>query len=651
MQKEKRMSGIAGVYFFDGRSVDRVTLEQMAASIAHRGSDGRGIWTQGPVGFCHLMLWTTPESLHEALPLVHKTGALVITADARIDNRDDLIAGLGLHLRDRQIPDSELILGAYEKWGERCPEKLLGDFAFTIWDGRKQVLLCARDHFGVKPFYYYRSDRMFAFASEIKALLCLEEIPRRLNETRVADYLGGTAIDPAHTFYQEVVSLLDAHSMVVGHERMVVRRYWVLDPSRELRLASDEAYAEAFREHFTRAVHSHIRSPFAVGALLSGGLDSSSIVCIARGLLAEHEGHQLHTFSAVYDHLTQCDERPFINAVVAAGGINPHYIIGDQLNPWTDIDAVLQQQEEPFESPFLFIRRALCGMARAAGIRVLLDGFMGDIVVSHGMGYLTELLRQLRWWSFFTQILVLKRTIYRNYHASLRTLVWDYGVRPLAPEPVVQGWRQLRKRLQGSQGPSWSPIIQPHFARRMHLAERLSAWRGGAIRPARTAREEHWRFLSSSQYHGFEVSDKAAAAFDMSASHPFADLRLAEFCLSLPAKQKLGQGWSRLVFRRAMTHVLPAQVQWRRDKSNHHPLAMCMLFGSAHRALVEGTILQDTQAISAYVDLAAVRDMYHRNASWDEHRGYASASEIQDALRVWRAVLLGLWLKQSGLTA
>jgi len=356
------MSGIAGVYCLDGRSVDRVVLERMAASLAHRGPDGRGIWTQGSVGFCHLMLWTTPESLHEQLPLAHQPGSLALTADARIDNRDELIARLGIQPRERQITDSELILGAYDKWGERCPEKLLGDFTFTIWDGRKQEIFCARDHFGVKPFYYYYSDSLFAFASEIKALLCLEEIPRRLNETRVADYLGRTAIDPAHTFYQGIEALLDAHSMAVGHAGRAVRRYWALDPSRELRLASDAAYAEAFREHFTQAVHSRLRSPFAVGALLSGGLDSSSIVCVARDLLGDHAGQRFHTFSAVFDYLTQCDERLFINAVVAMGGLEPHYVIGDQLNPWADIDVVLQQQEEPFESPFLFLRRALCGM-------------------------------------------------------------------------------------------------------------------------------------------------------------------------------------------------------------------------------------------------------------------------------------------------
>jgi asparagine synthase (glutamine-hydrolysing) len=142
--------------------VEPPTLERMLESVAYRGPDGVGMWSEGPVGLGHRMLHTTPESLHEKLPLVDRTEDLFLTADARIDNRDELIAALGLTGRAREeITDGELILGAYERWGERCPERLLGDFAFAIWDRRKQTLFCTRDHFGVKQLYYYRSDRIW----------------------------------------------------------------------------------------------------------------------------------------------------------------------------------------------------------------------------------------------------------------------------------------------------------------------------------------------------------------------------------------------------------------------------------------------------------------------------------------------------------
>ena len=240
------------------------------------------------MGLCHLRLCITPESLHEHLPMPDAAQNLVLTADARIDNRDELINELAIaETGHRVVTDSELILAAYARWGEGCPERLVGDFAFAIWDGRNQTLFCARDHFGVKPFYYHRSGRFFAFASEIRALLRLKAISGRVNETKVADFLGRTELDPTTTFYQDLLQLPAAHSMVIGHERSAIRCYWALDGSRELRLKSDDEYHEAFRAHFTRAVRDHVRSAYPIGSLLSGGLDSSSIVAVAKKVVFE----------------------------------------------------------------------------------------------------------------------------------------------------------------------------------------------------------------------------------------------------------------------------------------------------------------------------------------------------------------------------
>ena len=225
------MSGIIGIYCLDGRPIDPMVLERMGESIAHRGQDGAGMWNSGPVGLGHRMRWTTPESLHEQLPLVNKTGNLILTADARIDNRDELIAALDLTGHPgREMSDSALILSAYEQWGECCPEKLLGDFAFAIWDGRKRRLFLARDHFGVKPFYYYRSDRLFVFASEIKALFNIPEVPRQLNEARVSHYLTPMMEDKTVTFYREIFRLPAHHTMTVSREGAKVRPYWALGP-------------------------------------------------------------------------------------------------------------------------------------------------------------------------------------------------------------------------------------------------------------------------------------------------------------------------------------------------------------------------------------------------------------------------------------
>jgi asparagine synthase (glutamine-hydrolysing) len=260
------MSGIVGLWRLDGQPVARAELMRMAESLAHRGPDGGGVWNDGAVGLAHRMLRTTPESFREWLPLANATGDLILTADARIDNREELIAELGLADRPLdEISDSRLILGAYEKWGEGCPEKLLGDFAFAIWDGRCRRLFCARDHVGVKPFYYYRSARVFAFASEIKALLSLGAVPRQLNEVRVADHLVGNFADRTITFYRDIFRLPAAHSMTVTAEDPCPPYWsWILA---RIPPAIGREYA-GLREIFTclRACER-----ITAGSLLSGG--------------------------------------------------------------------------------------------------------------------------------------------------------------------------------------------------------------------------------------------------------------------------------------------------------------------------------------------------------------------------------------------
>ncbi len=287
------MSGIVGLYYLDSQLAQPEVLRRMLEAVAHRGSDGADIWYKDSVGLGHRLLWTTRESLLENMPEASEDDNFVITADARIDNRDELINLLELNNPDK-ITDSQIILAAYQKWGDDCPDKLLGDFAFAIWNQKQQKLFCARDHFGVKPFYYYSSESVFAFASEIKAIFALSEIPRIINEERIGDYLIGNFEDLTITSYKNVFRLPPASRMTVSPESINVESYWSLDPSKETRFSSDEEYAAKFLEIFTEAVRCRLRSFSNVGSMLSGGLDSSSITCLARKLLPEEK--QLLTF-------------------------------------------------------------------------------------------------------------------------------------------------------------------------------------------------------------------------------------------------------------------------------------------------------------------------------------------------------------------
>lgn len=669
------MSALVGISDLRGRPIDQENLERMLTLLVHRGPDGAGVWHEGSVGLGHRLLWTTPESVQERLPLV--SGDLVITADTRIDNRTELIATLGLTDRpSEELTDSQLILAAYEKWGENCPEQLLGDFAFAIWDKRQQTLFCARDHFGVKPFYYsYQSGKVFVFASEIKALFCVPEVLRRLNEVRVADYLVPLMEDKTVTFYQGILRLPPAQSLTVSHDGIRLRSYWSLNPTYELRLRTNEEYASAFQELFTEAVQCRLRSALPVGSHLSGGLDSSAVTCVARGLRAQDIGSPLHTFSNIFDDVPQCDERPFINAVLAQGGYIAHYVHADQVGPLTDLEHVFWHQDEPFFGPNHFLLWGLNQAAQQTGVRVVLDGFDGDTTVSHGAVSFAELARKGQWETFNAEARAVAQhfpvsplsllhqyglpsleelakewkwpafataanQLNTHFQVSRQNLFLQHGLKPLVPESLYKAWRTLRRHNTTEDGVD--PIIKPGFARHIGLEERLRALDTARTNPALTVREDQWRSLTSGLFPlVLEVADRCAAAFSIEARHPFMDKRLIEFCLALPPEQKLHQGWSRIVMRRAMTNILPEQVQWRGGKTDMNPNFVRGLL-TFEREILDEVIFRHPQSIARYVETKTLREVYSRLIA-------QTKVQIDDVMTVWRVATLASWLRYSDL--
>lgn len=670
------MSGIAGVYYLDGRPAESKDVERMVSALAHRGPDGAGLWCDGSVGLGHRMLHTTPESLHETLPVVNRTGDFVLTADARIDNRAELIGVLKLG-DHAQVVDSQLILAAYEKWGEHCPERLVGDFAFALWDRRQQQLFCARDHFGIRPFYYYFSDQLFAFGSEVKALFCLAQVPRRLNELQVGYHLARAIEDNATTFYRDIYRLPAAHCMVVDREGMRLRQHWSLDPSRELHLPSDEAYAEGFRELFSEAVRCRLRSAFPIGSLLSGGLDSSAVTCVARDLLAQNGQRRLHTISGIYEERPQCDERSFIQAVLERGNLTPHFTQIDRLSPLTDFGRVVWHGDEPFTSPTLYLGWELYKTAYEYGVRVVLDGVDGDTAVSYGDGYLAEMARAGRWNAFVQETKALaQRTkqptasvlaqvygvphlgemvlkgkwpafargfteLHRHFGFSRRDMLLETIVKPLVSEAL----RLRLPVLTGHRKPSQTcdPIIDPGFAARFSLQERIEAVAAHRLCVPKTAREEHHGVLASGVMpFVFELANRTSSAFSIEARHPFSDRRLIEFCLALPPDQKLSQGWTRVVMRRALEGVLPEKIQWRGGKTLNSAAFTHGLL-NLERERLEQVIVDDPSIIEPYVDVSVLRETYQRYLS--------SVKRRSDEMRVWQAVTLALWLRQANLAA
>lgn len=668
------MSALAGVVLLDGAPVNPAGLTAMIESLAHRGPDGSGMWTDANIGIAHRMLHVTPESLCDIQPRLDKAKDLVVAADVRLDNREELcdLFGIDSSLRST-LPDSALVLSAYRRWGEDFPAHLLGAFAILLWDARRQSLLLARDPFGIKTIYYhYQSGRRFVCASEIKALFSYPGVPKRLNEVRIADYLSSLVEDKTLTFYDQIEQVPAAHVLTVRPEGMRLREYWALDPEREIRYERDEDYAEAFRDVFTEAVRCRLRSAFPIGSSLSGGLDSSSVTCMASRLLRS-QGRGLHTFSAVFDELPECDEREYIRTVLhQEPNLTPHFIALDQKRALGEIEDLLEWNDQP-----LFVRNAFLwtnkyARAQELGIRVMLDGEDGDTIVSHGEAYLGELARAGEWEAFAQSADGLMRH-FADYDPRLKSLLdryvtpylaelrrrraWGemaqalYGihrhldqavwpllrthvVKPLAPEPLKQLSRIVRGRDPNPPPPGSvkdrlnQKLLLASFAENVGLEARKAEMHG-RYAPTTTLREAQWQGLTMSSAWPYEEVGKIAAAHHMEGRHPFHDRRVVEFCLALPPEQKLKGEWPRWILRRGMEGILPPAVQWRIGKSS--------LGANFQRSLIEfekdrldDLLIHDPSAIAPYVSIPFIQKAYtHKVANY-----------------VWPAAVLGIWLRR-----
>lgn len=631
------MSGIMGILYPDQKPIDPNLLENMLDTLAHRGLDRADLWYENAVGLAHRMTCTTPESLTEKLPYRDCLAGLTITADARLDNRSELISWLGLTEASFHITDSQIILKAYQKWGRDCPQKLLGDFAFAIWDESLQQLFCARDFFGIKPFYYHHSYRVFGFASEIKALFCIPEVPKQLNEQRIGQYLISNLDDKEITFYQDILRLPPAHSLMATANKISIQRYDSLDPEYELRLNSGHEYAEAYRELFEQAVDSRLRSCVPIGSMLSGGLDSSSICCAARDLFQDSD-RKLHTFSGIFPELPEedlkyADERFFMDAVLESGSnFIPHQVHGDRLSPLYKQDEIFAHTDEPYMGPNYYLNWAIYEQAQKQGVRVLLDGIDGDTTVSHGFECFAEFARQGRWLKIAKEARRYARRM-RSYNAdvSAASVVWQNAVLSQLPD-----FAEIWQRIKGQNPWYDASSIDSDFARSLNLAERVRELDRSDV-PCKTARQNHWHGMNVGIHaYTLELADKGNSAFGIEPRYPFFDRRLVDFCLSVPVEYKFCNGWTRYLARIGMDGVLPKVIQSRASKGDVGRSFRRRLLDRERPALDK--MIAEPEQIASYVNLSKLKDSYQKYQS--------NLASNDDIFCINTALNLSMWLRQ-----
>ena len=571
------MSGLAGIYNLNGRPADPILLRRMIRRAAHRGPDASDCWINGPVGMGHVMLQTTPESLYERQPWLDESGTICLTLDGRVDNREELILSLeaaDFHLRTDT--DAELLLRAYQRWGEHCPEHVVGDFALVVWDGPRRQLFCTRDILGLKPFYYCLHGSSFYWASEIPPLFEDEAVARRPNEAMIAEFLSGMVVTNTESVYEGISRLQPAHTLVVRTDRVVTRRYWTIDPHRRIEYSNDEDYAQHFYELFSTAVRCRLRSHKPIGLELSGGLDSSSIVSFLQAPSQTHpKGHdRLRTFSLVFPGLP-CDERVFIDDVVAQGAFRAHHITPETPSLSDFVEDILHSYDFP-DHPNGVMNAPLRAFAQQQGCRVLLTGSGGDEWLTGSFFHYADLLRNLKFRPLLHRLRADRQWYGEDLSSSLLSLpLVQFGLLPLIP----QSYRNLGKRLLGrTNRPEW---VSPTLWERAQIQERINLASYSPHGCGHAQQDLFGSTIHGGGIHGIELDERAASSFGLESRHPFNDRRLIEFALALPEEQRWRDG-SKFILRHALKGLLPRSVRGRTDKADFS----CIF---AHTLLKEST--------------------------------------------------------------
>ena len=538
------MSGIAGIFHRDGQRVERGLLQNLADSLSSCAPDARAIWLDGPVGLAHAMLRTTREAAGEQQPASFE-GHYWITADARLDSREELIAEVERAGRktSRPVSDSELILRAYAAWGTACVQHLCGDFSFAIWNARTKNFFCARDHFGIRPFYYAQLGEFFLFSNTLNCMRIHPKVSEELNDAAIGDFLlFGLNCDNATTSFRDIQRLPPAHCLTFSSSGLNIKRYWAPPTDGRIRYAKDGEYIEHFLALLQDAVADRLRTDRA-GILLSGGLDSSSVAAVAKDVSGSTSpSTEIRGYSYVYESLIPNREGEYAREVGDFLRVPVKFLAMDEAQFFERWEDPQLRWPEPIDDPF-FAKNLDCYRNLSAECRVLLSGEGCDNLMDFQMWpYVVDMRRRGEWQRLLPDV--------ANY-------LW---VRPFP-------WRGIRARALRLAGkdpdrPGFPQWLALEFSRRTNLEARWKehtgipkSWMKHPIHP-----RGHASLSLPEWTNMFEQENAGATDLPVETRYPFLDLRIVNYLLALPPFPWFFQ---KMLLREAMAGRLPERVRTR----------------------------------------------------------------------------------------
>jgi asparagine synthase (glutamine-hydrolysing) len=556
------MTAVAGFWRFDGKPEAADSCARMLAAQQMYGPHSGAQWSAGDIAIGRRFLRILPEDAFDRQPLIGGGGRYVLVADIRLDNREWLCAELCIsEASARQLSDAAILLAAIERWEESCLNRLVGDYAFGLWDAVRRRLLLARDPLGRRPLYYHHESRFFAFASMPKGLHALPEIPYAPDEERVAEFLALLPEAGSRTYFQGIERVDLGHVVTVTASGLNARRYW--EPGRrEIVLGSPDEYAEGLRHYLDKAVRCRLRGAGNIATHLSGGFDSSAVTATAARLLSS-TGRGVVAFTAVprkgYDGPAPrnrfIDEGPHAAATASLYQNIEHVLVrGEGRSPLDDLDRAFAL----YELPMLNIcnigwNNGIFDAARERKLTVLFTGDCGNHTLSHsGLELLPELIRGGSW------------------------LAWCREARAL----VARGGMRWRGVLANTFGP-WCPAGLWVWLNKLAHAYAFRVTDYSGIHPNRLAELDlprrakergldllyrPWSDSFAMRLWALRWGDQgnyvkgALGGWHIDCRDPTADIRLVEFCLGIPSDQFLRNGVQKALARRALSDRLPAMV-------------------------------------------------------------------------------------------
>jgi asparagine synthase (glutamine-hydrolysing) len=512
------MSGICAIVHFDGREADSAALGRMAAAAAFRGPDGVRLWHDAGTALAHLALHVAPEDVLERQPLLRAHHALV--ADARIDNRDELIPLLRAkgELSQATPSDAELILAAHLCWGHDAPARLIGDFAYAIVDTRSHQLFAARDPMGMRVLHFHATPRRLVLATEILQLLVHPDVPVELNEARVAAHLAGPHGEPGTTFYAGIHQLPPGHALEAGADGHRTWRFWDIDPAQRVQHRSEDDYAEHLLELLRTAVAARMRTHRPIGLFLSGGLDSGAVGNLLGHLRATQPGPPIHAFSWAFREpaLQGGDERDVSGRIVRHYGLTGHDVDADDMWPLQGYPDHGPHRDEPFTFVYQALHDRTLAAARQSGVVAMFRGDRGDEMVGDWVFDHPGLL-----WSGQWRTLLRELRAHGAWHGrSLRSVLRRDLAAPLLDDltrrsPRPPGDIDLTRRLP--------PYVRADWARSVGLVSTLHASATVAPPLATARRRRYERVFFFRGLRDPAVMERAAARFGLAAVDPWSD--------------------------------------------------------------------------------------------------------------------------------